>query len=80
MSVIATSGVDGDDEDLMMSQKLWDKVREKGFNHVDTESEGDESESDEEESEVDSDDSDDSVDSKAEHIERMADEFENQIK
>lgn len=41
MSVIASSGVDGNDEDLILSKKLWDKVREKGFDHV-----GDRSDSD----------------------------------
>ena len=40
MSVIASNGVDGDDEDLVMSRKLWDKVREKGFDYEDTESSG----------------------------------------
>ena len=43
MSVIASSGVDGDDEDLHLSQKLWDKVREKGFDNVGDKTDSDES-------------------------------------
>ncbi len=33
MSVIATTTLDND-EDLMMSRKLWDDVRNKGFDGV----------------------------------------------
>ena len=43
MSVIASSGVDGDDEDLHLSQKLWDKVRAKGFDKVGEKSDDDDS-------------------------------------
>lgn len=83
MSVIATSGIDGNDEDLYLSQKVWDKLREKGFEGI-----GDKSDSDEDESEdsgsdeVDDDEESDSdsVDSKQARIEQMAEEFEQQIK
>lgn len=82
MSVIASSGVDGDDEELQLSKKLWDKIREKGFDYSDSEkSEDEEPSSDEEEQSSDEgSDSDSSVDEKAAAVERMADEFEQQIK
>lgn len=43
MSVIASNGVDGDDEELHLSQKLWDKVRAKGFDKVGDKSDDDDS-------------------------------------
>jgi hypothetical protein len=70
MSVIASSGIDGNDEDLMLSRKIWDKLQEKGFEHVGEKSESDQSEESEsseessEHSEEEAEDSDDSVDSK----------------
>lgn len=83
MSVIASSGIDGNDEDLMMPRRIWDKLREKGFDRLGEKTDSDES-SEEEESDEQSDgdaseDSDDSVDSKQARVEMMADEFENQL-
>ena len=43
MSVIASNGVDGDDEELYLSQKLWDKVRAQGFDKVGDKSDDDDS-------------------------------------
>jgi hypothetical protein len=82
MSVIASSGVDGNDEELILSQKLWDKVREKGFDHVGDATDSDEVDDSEPSESEESDlpeDSDESVDSRQAHIEAMADEMENQI-
>lgn len=81
MSVIASSGVDGDDEDLRLSQKLWDKVRQKGFDGVadktDSEDSSELESGSEDDGEEDSaEDSDDSIDSKQERIEEMAFELE----
>jgi hypothetical protein len=47
MSVIASSGIDGNDEDLYLSQKLWDKLREKGFEGIGEKTDSDEGESEE---------------------------------
>ena len=47
MSVIASSGIDGNDEDLQLSQKLWDKLREIGFEGLGEKTDSDESESEE---------------------------------
>ena len=76
MSVIATTTLDND-EDLLMSRKLWDDVRRKGFEGVGDKSDNDDSSeeekgqdensdfSDEEEdSEGDKDSSDDEIDEK----------------
>jgi methylmalonyl-CoA mutase cobalamin-binding subunit len=67
MSVIASSGIDGNDEDLYLSQKLWDKLREKGFEGIGEKTDSDEDESEESGSDEvsDAEESDsDSVDSK----------------
>lgn len=48
MSVIATTTLDND-EDLTMSRKLWDRIREKGFENADEDSNADSSDSDLEE-------------------------------
>jgi hypothetical protein len=83
MSVIASSGIDGNDEDLMLSRKIWDKLQEKGFEHVGDKTDSDseeEEESEESSSDAEAEDSDDSVDSKQERVNKMAEEMENQIK
>ena len=46
MSVIATTIEGGNDEDLMMSRKLWDEVQKKGFEGVGERSDDDEDGSD----------------------------------
>ena len=46
MSVIATTIEGGNDEDLMMSRKLWDEVQKKGFEGVGERSDDDEGGSD----------------------------------
>lgn len=43
MSVIASSGVDGNDEDLFLSRKVWDKLQQKGFEGVGDKTDSDES-------------------------------------
>lgn len=83
MSVIASSGIDGNDEDLMLSRKIWDKLQEKGFEHIGDKTDSDseeEEESEESSSDAEAEDSDDSVDSKQERVNKMAEEMENQIK
>jgi len=81
MSVIASNGADGNDEDLFLSERLWDKVRQKGFEKVDEntdsdeEDESDDSELGSDDDQLDSDagdDSDGSLDDKLERIEAMA--------
>ena len=58
MSVIATTTLDND-EDLLMSRKLWDSVRQKGFEQAGDKSEDEDDSSDEERKAIrDSDDSD----------------------
>ena len=63
MSVIATSTIEND-EDLHLSDKLWDEVRRKGFDNVGQKSDDedeDEGASDEAQSEESDDDDDDSA-------------------
>ena len=64
MSVIATSTIEND-EDLRMSDKLWDEVRRKGFEHVGEKSDDDEGEA--ESAAADSDDESDEDDSATEN-------------
>lgn len=88
MSVIATTTLDND-EDLMMSRKLWDDIRKKGFEGVGEKSDDDESESDEEQKgdedmsdlEEDGDESsdEDELDDKQKAIAEMADQMEDAI-
>ena len=91
MSVIATTTLDND-EDLLMSRKLWDDVRRKGFEGVGDKSDNDDSSeeekgqdensefSDEEEdSEGEKDSSDDEIDEKQAHISAMADQMEEAL-
>ncbi len=60
MSVIATStGIDNDEE-LNMNGRLWDELREKGFEHLEHSGSDVESSSDQEESENEVDESEDS--------------------
>ena len=84
MSVIASSGIDGNDEDLMLSKKIWDKLHAKGFDGLGEKTDSDESSEEEESSDEyddeEGEDSDESVDSKKARIDQMADEFEQQIK
>lgn len=86
MSVIATTTLDND-EDLMMSRKLWDDVRNKGFDRVgeksdessdsdEEERKGEEDMSDQEENEESS---DDEIDEKQQAIAAMADQMEDNI-
>lgn len=86
MSVIATTTLDND-EDLMMSRKLWDDVRNKGFDGVgeksdessdsdEEEQKGEEDMSDQEENEESS---DDEIDEKEQAIAAMADQMEDNI-
>ena len=73
MSVIATStGIDNDEE-LNMQGRLWDELREKGFEHLDLVSseESDSNEADDEGSEEEMSLNSD-VDEKQLAIERMA--------
>lgn len=58
MSVIATTVLDND-EDLTLSQKLWDEVRKKGFEGVGDKSDDESESSEEEKGDSDSDFSDD---------------------
>ena len=64
MSVIATTTLDND-EDLLMSRKLWDDVRRKGFEGVGDKSDNEDS-SEEEKGQDDSDLSDGEEDSEGE--------------
>ena len=65
MSVIATTTLDND-EDLLMSRKLWDDVRRKGFEGVGEKSDNDDSSSEEEKGQDESDFSDEEEDSEGE--------------
>jgi hypothetical protein len=56
MSVIASNGADGNDEDLFLSDRLWDKVRKKGFERVDENTDSDEEDDESDDSELGSDD------------------------
>lgn len=90
MSVIATTTLDND-EDLLMSRKLWDDVRKKGFENAGEKS--DESDTDEESNDADkrqnsdfSDEeedaesnSEDEIDEKEQAIAAMADQMEEHI-
>lgn len=74
MSVIVGSTIEND-EDLFLSRKMWDKVREKGFDKVGEKSDDDEPEADSssEESESESDSaSDESIDANVAQVEDMA--------
>lgn len=53
MSVIASSGMNENDEELFLSQKLWDKIRSKGFDNIGEKSASDESSLEEDGSEDD---------------------------
>lgn len=90
MSVIATTTLDND-EDLLMSRKLWDDVRKKGFENAGEKS--DDSDSDEESNEEDkrqnsdfSDEeedaesnSEDEIDEKEARVMAMADQMESHL-
>ncbi len=60
MSVIATSTLDND-EDLHLSDKLWDAVRRKGFDKVGEKSDDEEEESDSDDGKDGDSDSDESA-------------------
>lgn len=87
MSVIATTTLDND-EDLLMSRKLWDDIRKKGFEGAGEKSDDSDDESSEEkkmtmensdfsaEEEDESSDSEDELDPKQARIAHMADAME----
>lgn len=89
MSVIATTTLDND-EDLTLSRKLWERVRDKGFEGADEDSQisSEEEEgkaqreasdfSSEDEAEEES-DSGDSMDEKEVRVAAMADQMEHQL-
>jgi len=90
MSVIATTSLDND-EDMFLSQKLWDEVRKKGFEGVgdksdDEEGDSDSSEeskgssSDESAQEEGSENSEEEVDEKQARIRAMDAQMEEDIK
>lgn len=91
MSVIASSAIENDEE-LHLTARQWEKVREKGFDNCADESEseveaGDEDDSSEEESEIEGEFEKDeeaseseSVDSEVARIEEMADQYEENLK
>jgi len=86
MSVIATTTLDND-EDLVMSRKLWDDIRKKGFEGAGDKSSDDDSDSEEEEQKGEGSDasqeedssSDDELDEKERAVAMMADQMEDQI-
>ena len=81
MSVIATTTLDND-EDLVMSRKLWDDIRKKGFEGAGDKS-SDDSDSSEEEKGEESDaqeedeSSEDELDEKERAVAMMADQMED---
>ena len=90
MSVIATTTLDND-EDLLMSRKLWDDVRAKGFENAgeksdESESDADESEEEkrqnsdfsDEEEDAES-DSENELDEKQQRVNDMADQMEEHL-
>ena len=83
MSVIATQHGIENDEELNMSRKLWEKVHETGFDGIgiaDSDENVMSSESEEsEESENDGADSEESVDDRADHINQMAEDMEENL-
>jgi len=84
MSVIASNSLDND-EDLQMSNRIWEELREKGFDGIGEKSEGEESSSEESDDESDAEEAEgevsdaESVDSKVARVNEMADEFETTI-
>ena len=90
MSVIATTTLDND-EDLALSSKLWDSVRQKGFDGVGDKSDDETSEEDgksereasdfsSDEEEEDAVNSDESIDEKEARVTAMADQMEDVLK
>jgi hypothetical protein len=84
MSVIASSAIEND-EDLMLSKRLWEKVRTKGFENVGDKTDSDESSSSIEEEQKDdkkseeeevSEEESDPINSEQDRIEAMADEMD----
>ena len=89
MSVIATTTLDND-EDLLMSRKLWEDIRRKGFDGAGEKSDDDGESSEEKmktmensdfsaEEEEESSDSEDELDPKQARIAHMADAMEEQL-
>ena len=88
MSVIASSAIEND-EDLMLSKRLWDKVRTKGFENVGDKTDSDDSSSSSEEEKKDNDDKkseeaevseeSDGINSEQDRIEAMAEEMDENM-
>lgn len=80
MSVIATStGIDNDEE-LNLNSRLWDELRQKGFEHLDEEvSDVSDSEVDEDADDEQSEEENSDLDDKTLAIEKMAKQFEDNI-
>ena len=83
MSVIATTTLDND-EDLVMSRKLWDDIRKKGFEGAGDKSSDDSDSSEEEKGEEsaaqeEDESSEDELDEKERAVAMMADQMEDQI-